>query len=221
MFLQLISLVLYQQSFIVQKNETEFNIPCNFGFESGGSFNVEINNYYDDSLIYILAPQDEFNKYSDLDYIQNPWDLNFSYVYQIKTIEGKGQISGNIQKQGTYKSKIITGSYSNNFINYQIIIRYQNPNSYLSSNFISYLSSLPIYLNISSFFYIIWAIYLKLYNQSTNKHQIKLTFCFQVYIIKKVLHYLCLKKASDFDEIEDYYPINTTSILFNFCSMVF
>lgn len=205
MLFLIILLITYYESFTVRKNNILFDLPIKYGFESGGKFNVKITNCTLKELFFLITTQDKMSG-NKINY------TNINFTYCIEIINGSGEISGNLHEKGIYTSKIISCEYP--LEDYQIKIQYQNQNSFLSFNLISYLSTLPFFINISIFSFNLWIIIC--FNQNTiNHHDILLTFNYFLFVFEKIYYYFYLKEVDCFDNFDDQSLYLRCSLGFN------
>lgn len=219
MFCFIITLITYLKSFTVSKNKRIFDIPTKFEFESGGNFTVKVNKCNNDELLLIITTQDKIDQFMKEQDMQRPCNTNLDYAHHIKINDSKGEISGIINDKGVYVSKILSCKY---FVNeYQIKVQFQNPNTFLSLNYATYLQFLPITVFISFFLLFIWLMNSLIYDCSmTNKNHVLLSISFILYDFKVLFGLFMLKQKDKSDNENDYkfpeFVYQTFQVLFCF-----
>lgn len=199
MFIHIFTLLFYQISYKVTENRKVYDIPKKFGFESGGKFIVKVKNCNVDELLFIIATQDKIDKIKKEYNTQQLCKVNKSYFYHIKLFNENGEASGIIQEKGIYKSMLLSCRH---YVNeYQVCVKYQNPNSLLSYNDTSYLTTFPSTFITILLLFFVYVINSMMYNCSIdNDDHFYLMKCFLYYILEKIMYYLWLENQSKKDD---------------------
>ena len=169
-----------------------------FGFEKGGNYSIKVENCQVDELLLVIATQNEMGKCSTKQLIDNKCNASLSIYHQMKIVNGSGEIKGSIKSKGVYKTKLISmKNYSNQF---NIIINYKNPSSYLSYNYNQYLPISKIIAAISCLMLIVWFINWMFYCTTENLVHILFTTTFILFATEKVSYAIELEKCNKSDE---------------------
>lgn len=212
--LVLISILSYANKFWVKKDVRVFNL-FKFEFQKGGIFKVNVFNCHAEDLLFIISTQDKINRFMKEQNMQQPCNATQDFAYHIKINNSFGTISGKVEKEGVYISKVLSCKY---FIDpYELQVSFQNLNSCLSFNYVKFLQIYPIILFISGFLLFIWFLNWLMFNCSPqNKNHNILTLSLFLFFCKKMFYYLNLMQKSKSDDLTNGSILECIYLIFPF-----
>lgn len=183
--LLILNLILSRFSYQVGANKRHFSLPFLFGFQKGGTYSINIFNNETDNFIFLIATEEEIEKFMNEQNLYRPCNLTVSINhYNITQLhKDSSKINGLIEEQGKYNTTIMSCDYFHSEFSFELI--YNNPDTCLSYNVRNLLITNPIISIISVILFILWLInWIKNFSMKNIIH-ITLSLSFLFFVLQK------------------------------------
>lgn len=189
MFLLLICAVFSKKSgYFVYPQKGLVILPFRYGFYSGGTYTINVTEGNTDGLVFVIATYENTIKFLSgaSDYAPCNYSYPVDYTNVISLQDGKGIISGKIDKKGMYYTTVAScNPYDNGYTFY---FTYLNPNSCLSSDEQPCLITVPVIAGIAGLLFIIWLINWFMYFSLKNSLHLYFTIGILLTVTYEVLY---------------------------------
>lgn len=204
MLLFIYNIILSRFTFHIGSNQRHFSIPFLYGFQSEGTYTINLKNNESDNFIFLIATEEEMEKFMTEQNLYKPCNvtvpINYYTISQLNNESSK--ITGTIEKRGMYNTTILSCEYFHSEFSVEMI--YNNPTSHLSYNVQNILITNPIIVVISIILFILWIInWLRNFTMKNLIHII-LTISFLFFVIEKILFLFESIEKNKSDEISYY-----------------